>query len=200
MKRPVLTYANVMSTLGVFIALGGTSYAVARNSIGTAQLKNNAVTSGKVRNGALTAKDLSANALKAGPRGPRGQIGPTGATGPAGPTGSAEAWKPLPFINGWKNYGSIWELGSYRKDQLGIVHLRGLITFPGGPTGGSVIAVLPPGYRPQNGRLYAVHTGEGPPPGVGRVNVLADGQIQWTSGAGGASNYTTLESISFDTD
>jgi hypothetical protein len=52
--------------------------AVARNSIGTPQLKSNAVTSGKVRNGSLTAKDLGANALKAGPRGPRGQIGPAG--------------------------------------------------------------------------------------------------------------------------
>ena len=34
MRRPQLSYANVMSTIAVFIALGGTSYAVARNSVG----------------------------------------------------------------------------------------------------------------------------------------------------------------------
>jgi hypothetical protein len=199
MNRPVLTYANVMSTLGVFIALGGTGYAVARNSIGTPQLKNNAVNSAKVRNGSLGAADLAASALRAGPRGPRGGPGPTGATGPAGPTAGAEPWKPLPYINGWGDYGSVWELGSYRKDQLGIVHLRGLVTKPGGPVA-ETLAVLPPGYRPQRGRLFAVHTGENPAETVGRVNVGSDGQVFWTNGAGGVSNYTSLEGISFDTE
>jgi hypothetical protein len=207
MKRPVLTYANVMSTLGVFIALGGTSYAVARNSIGTPQLKNNAVTSGKVRNGSLTAKDLAANALRAGPRGPRGQIGPAGPTGPAGPVGDAEAWKPLPYINGWTDYGNIWELGSYRKDQLGVVHLRGLVRQSTTGPVPAAITVLPPGYRPAHGRLFVVHTGESsagaavPGEREGRVQVLSDGQVVWVQGATDpVSNYTSLEGISFDTD
>ena len=33
--RPQLSYANVVSTGALFVALGGTSYAVARNSVGT---------------------------------------------------------------------------------------------------------------------------------------------------------------------
>ena len=45
MRRPRLAIANVMSTRAGFIALGGTSYAVARNSIRSAQLKRNAVMS-----------------------------------------------------------------------------------------------------------------------------------------------------------
>lgn len=45
---PKLSYANVMSTLAVFLARGGTSYAVARNSIATKHLKNSAVTSAKI--------------------------------------------------------------------------------------------------------------------------------------------------------
>src|SRR4051794_41799046 len=85
MKRPGFTYANVMSTIALFIALGGTSYAVARNSIGTAQLKKNAVTSGKVRNHSLTATDLASSVLSSGRRGPRGAAGPAGATRPRGP-------------------------------------------------------------------------------------------------------------------
>lgn len=40
--RPRLTYANVVSTLCLFIVLGGSAYAAA--TIGTAQLKDGAVT------------------------------------------------------------------------------------------------------------------------------------------------------------
>jgi hypothetical protein len=51
LRRPRFTYANVVSSLALFVALGGTSYAVARNSIGTRELKNNAVTSAKASAG-----------------------------------------------------------------------------------------------------------------------------------------------------
>jgi len=42
--RANLTYANVMATIAVFIALGGSSYAAIRlpaNSVGTIQIKKN---------------------------------------------------------------------------------------------------------------------------------------------------------------
>lgn len=79
MRRPRPTYANLTATLALFVALGGTSYAVTqlpRNSVGTAQL----------RNGAVTPVKLSADAKTTGPRGPRGAEGPRGATGAAGLT------------------------------------------------------------------------------------------------------------------
>jgi hypothetical protein len=202
MKRPVLSYANVMSTIGVFIALGGTSYAVARNSIGTRELKNNAVTSAKVRNGSLGAADLKASIRKQGPRGPRGPQGPPGSAGGAGGSGAmgaAEAWKALALIGGWTNYGNVWENAGYRKDQLGIVHLRGLVTRGGPadpPTG--TIAVLPDGYRPLRARLFVVQTGE--TASVGRVDVHPDGEVIWIAGASGEEDYTSLDEISFDTD
>lgn len=81
---PKLTYANVMSTIAVFLALGGTSYAVARNSVGNKQLRNSAVTSGKIRNATIQRKDLAA-AARIGSRGPRGPVGvgPAGARGPS---------------------------------------------------------------------------------------------------------------------
>jgi hypothetical protein len=53
--RGKLTYANVMATIAVFIALGGASYAAVKlpkNSIGTEQLKNGAVTETKLSKGA----------------------------------------------------------------------------------------------------------------------------------------------------
>lgn len=47
----------------LFIALGGTSYAVAINSIGTREVKNNSLRSTDVRNGALTSKDVKRGSL-----------------------------------------------------------------------------------------------------------------------------------------
>jgi hypothetical protein len=59
--RSRLTYANVMSTIAVFVALGGGAYAlsVPKNSIGSRQLKRNAVTSPKIRNRSLKREDLA---------------------------------------------------------------------------------------------------------------------------------------------
>ena len=63
--RSQLTYANVMATIAVFLAMGGGAYAltIPKNSIGprqlktgavdTAELQNNSVTSPKVKNGSL---------------------------------------------------------------------------------------------------------------------------------------------------
>ncbi len=73
-----LTYANVVATLALFIALGGASYAaikLPKNSVGTKQLKQGAVTKAKI----------SASAQKA----LVGQAGPPGPAGPAGAPGSA---------------------------------------------------------------------------------------------------------------
>ena len=53
-----LTYANVISTLAIFLVLGGASAVaasqLAKNSVGAKQLKNGAVTTAKIKNGAVT--------------------------------------------------------------------------------------------------------------------------------------------------
>jgi hypothetical protein len=80
----------VVACLALLVALGGTSVAavtaIPRNSVGTAQLKKNAVVSAKVKNGSLRAADFAAGQLPAGPAGP---TGPAGAGGPQGPQGAA---------------------------------------------------------------------------------------------------------------
>ena len=78
-----LTYANVVATLALFVALGGASYAalqLPKNSVGTKQLKKNAVTAKKIAKGAVTKAKLSAEAASAltGPAGPKGDPGTPG--------------------------------------------------------------------------------------------------------------------------
>ncbi len=95
--RPRSAY-DVMAALSLFIVLGGTSYAVATNSIGSAQIKNNSVQSKDIRNGqvstvdvrdrSLAAVDFMAGQLPAGQTGAQGAPGARGATGAAGPAGA----------------------------------------------------------------------------------------------------------------
>jgi hypothetical protein len=69
--RKRLTYANVVATLALFLALGGASYAAIRvgsgsivnNSVRTQDLRNNDVRSRDIRNGAILGRDVGANQL-----------------------------------------------------------------------------------------------------------------------------------------
>jgi hypothetical protein len=65
--RKHLTYANVMSTIAVFLLLGGaTAFAaskLSRNSVGTRQLKANSVTAAKLRANAVTERKVQDGAI-----------------------------------------------------------------------------------------------------------------------------------------
>jgi hypothetical protein len=89
-----------MATVALFVALGGSSYAavrLARNSVGSLQIKNRqvkrvdiargAVDSSRVADGSLLGRDFKAGEL---PRGPAGPPGAQGAQGPKGDTGSVD--------------------------------------------------------------------------------------------------------------
>jgi hypothetical protein len=60
---------------------------VPSGSVGAAQLKQNAVTSKKVKDGTLLAVDFKAGQLSAGTQGPKGDKGETGAKGDPGAKG-----------------------------------------------------------------------------------------------------------------
>jgi hypothetical protein len=79
----------IVACLALLVALGGTSFAAVtaalpRNSVGPLQLKNNAVTGPKVRNGSLTRADFAAGTLLRGAPGATGAQGPPGTAGPQG--------------------------------------------------------------------------------------------------------------------
>lgn len=88
--------AMLVALLALFIALGGSSYAalrLPRNSVGSAQLKNNSVTSPKVKAGSLLLSDFQASqwSLLRGPQGERGPQGSSGAPGLDGARGAPGA-------------------------------------------------------------------------------------------------------------
>jgi hypothetical protein len=64
--RKRLTYANVMSSIAVFLVLGGAAFAASqlpKNSVGTKQLKKNSVTTAKIKNGAVTGSKVNSSTL-----------------------------------------------------------------------------------------------------------------------------------------
>lgn len=82
--RSHLTYANVMASIAIFLALGGSAFAAV--VVTGANVKNNSLTGIDVKNGSLVSADLSAAARRAF-KGAKGATGATGLTGPRGLTG-----------------------------------------------------------------------------------------------------------------
>ncbi len=95
--RPRLSYANAMSTIAVFLALGGGAYAAVSSIPGPDGVIHGCYAK---RNGALrlvaatrkcSRKELPIAFEEIGPPGPRGSRGPTGTKGAKGITGPAGA-------------------------------------------------------------------------------------------------------------
>lgn len=118
--RGRLTYANVMVTiLGFIVLCGGAAVAageLGRNTVGTKQLKPGAVTSAKVKDGSLQAKDFrqvpSNGRPVPGPPGPRGERGPEGSQGQEGrrgPEGPAGPDGPRGTSDGYQAQGEEFE-------------------------------------------------------------------------------------------
>jgi hypothetical protein len=69
------SYSKVVATLALFVALGGTGYAVSQlpaRSVGTKQLRRNAVTSPKIADASIRGRDLAPGVVRQGPRGAPG--------------------------------------------------------------------------------------------------------------------------------
>ena len=87
-RRP--TYANVVATLALFLAIGGTTIAGAAGLLSGKDVQDDSLTGADVQNGSLTGADLrpgsvGSNALSLAARlnlrGARGETGPQGETG-----------------------------------------------------------------------------------------------------------------------
>jgi hypothetical protein len=181
--RSRLTFANVISCLALFVALGGSAYAVShlgKNSVGskqlkknaviTAKIKNEAVTGAKVKKGTLTGMQINASTLGTVPGAEAAQVAQT-----AKALTPPEAWhlvgaqgEPI-FFGTWTNSAeSTAESVGFFKDHEGIVHLRGKAI--GG--GGENLFALPPGFRPASGKF------------VGGFQVGCSGTLSCSDGTG----------------
>jgi hypothetical protein len=96
-RRIRITYANVVATVALFAALGGSSYAaiavtgsqVRDGSLTGRDVRNSSLTGKDVRNQSLLARDFKAGQLPAGPQGPKGDTGDRGPQGLQGEPGVA---------------------------------------------------------------------------------------------------------------
>jgi hypothetical protein len=167
--RRKLSYSNVVSTVCLFLLLGGgAAYAAGhlgkntvgskqlqKNAVTTAKVKKEAITAGKVKKGTLTGTQINSSTLGVVPTANRAHSADT-----AGTLGPQEAWhvvgaagEPV-FEHGFRDYppnppGS-YERLAFFKDAAGIVHLKG--GAEDGEADKSVFR-LPPGFRPASETL-----------------------------------------------
>jgi hypothetical protein len=163
--RSKLTYANVMATIAVFIALGGASYAavkVPKNSVGTKQIKNGAITGAKIKSGAVTGAKIAAGGItgadinlstlgpvpSAGHAATADQASSAARANVAGSVETLPAPEPLHIAslqNGCLSNNENLGPAAYYKDGFGQVHLVGYFACP---SEGVDAFILPPGFRP----------------------------------------------------
>jgi hypothetical protein len=201
--RPRSVY-DVLAALSLFIALGGTAWAVAANSVGTRELKDGAVSTPKLKPGAVGNLRLGKGAVtpdKLAPAKPR--LVAVGSFANCVDYTHYSEFCGDDYAN-WSNYVDPtygFAPASFVKDATGFVHLQGLVKCTGlgesaGCQGdsGNTIFILPAGFRPGGRLLFNVvaHTGE-----FARVDVQASGEVRWVAGADPYNGDISLSGISF---
>ena len=131
MIRPRLTYANVMSTLAVFIALGGGAFAASKFVGSNGVVRLCVAPNGSVKVAKAGRKCGKGKALvpvnQTGPQSSRGPQGPAGPQGPQGQTGGVSGGSSYSAGNGLTLNGTTFSanlaqlqarVGSCASDQL----------------------------------------------------------------------------------
>jgi hypothetical protein len=169
--RRRLTYANVMATIAVFLALGGAAYAVT-------QLDRNSVRSRHIVNRQVKPRDLAKPA----------------AVKSAGLESNTKGC--IEITDQWVSQNTDFNgpVGYYR-DIDGIVHLTGEALRCGDPPSADTIFTLAPGYRPLvDENISAIkYTGSG----VVDMVILRDGSVGPITGGSTAGTAYSLDGVSF---
>lgn len=106
---------------------------------------------------------------------------------------STPVWTNATLVPSWQNYDGGYPWAGYQKDAFGVVRLTGLVRWG---AVGSVIFVLPVGYRPTIDHIY-VAWADG---GTARVDTKPWGDVMLVAyGPGGNNGFVSLDGISFAT-
>jgi len=195
-----------LGLLGVFLALGGTSYAafsLPANSITTREVKNHSLlrkdfAHGQARRGKRGAPGLTGLTGEQGPTGAKGLSGARGASGPAGPQVASPAWHELSsgefaahscVFSGvhtttvWSNTSNVSSV-AYYKGPFGVVHLKGVAVLSVGEVDNidfcdapQMIFTLPQGFRPESDQIFARWSKQDGVEQPGGVDVFTNGDV-----------------------
>jgi hypothetical protein len=190
--------AMVVACIALVFAMTGAGYAAGMlgpNTVGTKQLKKNAVISSKVKNRSLLAVDFKAGQLPRGAQGPQGPQGPPGAPNPNADTLNGYHANGLirTALGAGPAYPSTVVLGSCGTTETsvaqvsiaapgaGYVVVSGSVTARNTGAGGTVRAHLFPSTGPLSSYVYA-SVGSGA--GQAALHTLSSHWVYQVAGAG----------------
>ncbi len=179
--------ALVISLIALFVALGGTSYAainsLPKNSVGTKQLKNGAVTAKKL---STALQNSSRNDVQYDSTLPAGktEVGEWGGGGTEGADGGGATVQdvvafPIPLASGLNGSHTIFVSGSSATHCAGAGHAApGYLCVYAGSTLDA--------EAPDSGNIYNPETGNGPPgTGVNGFGIYLAASSEGAWGIGG---------------
>ena len=138
--RKRLTYANVMSSIAVFLILGGAT-AFAASKIGSHQLKSNSVTTAKIKKNAVTTVKIKNDAVT----GAKVNESTLGTVPSAENANNLAGYKPVAGSGANESVTTLFSNGQF--DVVGICDPAGTLTIPGFDNGyntrhGSAIGII----------------------------------------------------------
>ena len=149
-----LTYANVVATLALIIAVGGGSAYAASHLVTGKQIAKGTITGANIKKTTLTSGLFKKGTLKSGPRGATGPAGPAGAPGAPGANGTAIAYGDIQ-TNGSGNpvFNAVLSKGftTVFAPSSGIL----CIAFPAGVTTNVPLSINPAGGETGNWQQVA---------------------------------------------
>ena len=221
MIRERLSYANVIATVALFVALGGIGYAAVklpRNSVGPKQIKEDAVKASElapdsvdasnitlggvggeeISNGAITGDDINNGAI-GGPQIADGSIGRAELAGPDIRTPELDDCSP----------GTPWQPVAdlpvhYWKDNEGIVHLEGAVQCSVNISGASICQIpraFGDVYDPADSQSVARFATLAAGQSIAQVavvkNTFTTGVVYDGGTAANSENYVSLDGLTY---